>query len=194
MFSFVLDTLLLLKEGSYSHYALTTVAFGSVLIGHHSVEMNVLSRRFAPAALAVVALVITFPAFVTLRNLGWRPLPAERPAQIRAAILARPESPLVLTDGGMTGFAVGAGATPMVADSFALMLLDEQHRIELEPLLAALRDGRVTCVLFTRPIAFHLEHVGTPSQLWPKAVLDTVAAYYEEAGGVPGVSVYRPRR
>jgi len=102
----------------------------------------------------------------------------------------------VLSDGNALPFVLGAGrmAVPVVADSFALKVLEEANMLNLTPLHQAIREGRIPFVLLDRTLEAHQALVGTADQLWPKSVLEDLAATYEETGGVPGLHVYRPRR
>ena len=193
VFTLAVDSLLLVKDGSYGHYALPAVAFGSILIGCFAREMLGISTRLAPATLALFAVVTAFPMFMELRGADWRPFPPTRQPAVNAAV-ATARADVVLSDGNTTPFVLAAGATPMVADSFALKVMDEANRVDLGPLLSAIREGRVPLVLLDRPIEAHQKLVGTADQLWPRAVLEGLAARYEEVGGVPGLHVYRPRR
>src|SRR6185436_18330681 len=60
-FALVVDSLLLVKDGSYAHYALTIVAFGAILIGCFAREMIGLSKRAAPACRAMFSIMAAFP-------------------------------------------------------------------------------------------------------------------------------------
>jgi hypothetical protein len=196
-FALVVDSLLLVKDGSYAHYALTIVAFGAVLIGCFAREMVGISKRAAPACLAVFSIVAAFPMFMGLRGQDWRPFPSTRQAAVDALLRTEPTHPVsVLSDGNALPFVLGAGrmAVPVVADSFALKVLEEANRLNLTPLHQAIREGRIPFVLLDRTLEAHQALVGTADQLWPKSVLEDLAATYEETGGVPGLHVYRPRR
>jgi hypothetical protein len=196
-FALVVDSLLLVKDGSYAHYALTIVAFGAVLIGRFAREMIGASRRAAPFCLAMFSIVAVFPMFMDLRAQHWRPVPSTRQAAVDALLQTAATRPVsVLSDGNALPFVLGAGplAVPAIADSFALKVLDDANRVDLTPLHQAIRAGRIEFVILDRPLLAHQALVGTPDQLWPKSVLEDVAAAYEEVGGVPGLHVYRPRR
>jgi hypothetical protein len=195
-FAMVVDSLLLVKDGSYGHYALTAVAFGAILIGCFAREMIGASRRAAPFCLAAFSIVAAFPMFMGLRAQDWRPFPSTRQAAVDALFATAAHPVSVLSDGNALPFVLGAGAaaTPVVADSFALKVMAETNRIDLAPLLKAIREGRIEFVLLDRTIEAHQALVDTADQLWPKSVLDDLAVHYEEAGGVPGLHVYRPRR
>ena len=193
-FAVVTDSLLLVKDGSYAHYALTAVAFGAILIGCYAREMIGTSKRAAPYCLAMFSIVAAFPMFMGLRGQDWRPFPSTRQPAVDALLATAPRPVLVLGDGNAIPFLLGPQATLMVADSFALKVMAEANRIDLSPLLAAIREGRIEFVLLDRTIEAHQALVGTADQLWPKPVLDDLAVRYEEAGGVPGLHVYRPRR
>jgi hypothetical protein len=65
-FALVTDSLLLVKDGSYAHYALTAVA--SILIGCFAREMIGASKRTAPYCLAMFSIVASFPMFMGLRG------------------------------------------------------------------------------------------------------------------------------
>jgi hypothetical protein len=196
-FALVGDSVLLVKDGAYAHYALTIVAFGAVLIGCHAREMIGVSKRAAPFCLAMFSIVASFPMFMGLRGQDWRPFPSTRQAAVDALLQTAAPHPLpVLSDGDALPFVLGAGgaAVPVVADSFALKVMDEANRLDMTPLHQAIREGRIEFVLLDRTVEAHQALVGTADQLWPKSVLEDVAATYEEVGGVPGLHVYRPRR
>jgi hypothetical protein len=193
-FAITVDSLLLVKDGSYGHYALTAVAFGAILIGCFAREMIGASRRAAPFCLAMFSIVAAFPMFMGLRGQDWRPFPSTRQPAVDALLATAARPLFVLSDGNMTPFVLGAGAMPMVADSFALKVMAETNRIDLAPLLEAIREGRIEFVLLDRTVEAHQALVDTADQLWPKSVLDELAMHYGEAEGVPGIRVYRPRR
>jgi hypothetical protein len=196
-FAFVVDSLLLVKDGSYAHYALTIVGFGAILIGLFAREMIGVSTRAAPTCLAVFSILAAFPMFMGLRGQGWRPFPSTRQAAVDALFRTAAAHPVsVLSDGDTLPFVLGAGqmAVPVIADSFALKVMAEANRLDLTPLHQAIREGRIEFVLLDRTVQAHQALVDTPDQLWPKSVLDDVAAAYEEVDGVPGLHVYRPRR
>jgi hypothetical protein len=196
-FALVVDSLLLVKDGSYAHYALTIVAFGAVLIGRFAREMIGVSTRAAPFCLAVFSIVAVFPMFMDLRAQHWRPFPSTRQAAVDALLRTAATRPVsVLSDGNALPFVLGAGpmAVPVITDSFALKVQDDAKLLDLTPLHQAIREGRIEFVLLDRPLQAHQALVGTPDQLWPKSVLEDVAAAYEEVGGVPGLHVYRPRQ
>jgi hypothetical protein len=135
--------------------------------------------------------------FMGLRGQDWRPFPSTRQAAVDALLRTAATQPArVLSDGDALPFVLGAGknAVPMVADSFALKVLDEANWLDLSPLHQAIREGRIDFVLLDRTVQAHQSLVGTADQLWPKSVLEDVAAAYEEVDAVPGLHVYRPRR
>jgi hypothetical protein len=196
-FALVVDSLLLVKDGSYAHYALTSVAFGAVLIGCFAREMIGVSRRAAPVCLAMFSIVAAFPMFMGLRGQSWRPFPATRQAAVDDLFRTAATHPvLVLSDGNALPFVLGTRekAVPVIAESFALKVMEEANMVDLTPLHQAIQEGRIEFVLLDRTLQAHQALVGTPDQLWPKSVLDELAVNYEETSGVPGLHVYRPRQ
>jgi hypothetical protein len=196
-FALVSDSLFLVKDGSYAHYALTAVAFGAVLIGCFAREMIGVPRRAAPFCLAMFSIVAAFPMFMGLRAQGWRPFPTTRQAAVDDLFRTAAAQPVsVLSDGNALPFVLGSRqkATPVIAESFALKVMEEAGMVDMAPLHQAIREGRIEFVLLDRSIEAHQALVNTPDQLWPKSVLDGLAQHYEETGGVPGLRVYRPRR
>jgi hypothetical protein len=196
-FALVSDSLFLAKDGSYAHYALTAVAFGAILIGCFAREMIGVSQRFAPACLAMFSIVAAFPMFMELRGQDWRPFRSTRQAAVDDLFRTAPAHPVsVLSDGNALPFVLAARqqAVPVIAESFALKVMEEANMVDMTPLHQAIREGRIEFVLLDRSIAAHQALVNTPDQLWPKSVLDDLAQHYEETGGVPGLRVYRPRR
>jgi hypothetical protein len=194
VFSLVTDAFMLMKDGSWTHYALPSLVFGAVLIGRYARELIGASVRAAPWLLAAVSVAGILPAFVKVHGLSWRPEAPARPAFVHRVVEQAGSPAYVLTDGDITPFLDGTKSLPMVADSFALKVLDSAGRIDLTPLLTAIRNGTLELVLFDRTIAEHRSTIGDINQLWPAGVVDALADRYVETASAPGIHVYRPRR
>jgi hypothetical protein len=192
-FSLLLDTALLLKEGSQTIYLLPASVFGAVLIGLAATELLGLTRRTAPVVLAMTSVVVAFPAFMELRAFDWMPPRPTRQTLVTASLRAAGNPTAVLCDGEAMPFVLGAGAMPVVSDPFALTVLATSGRLDLRPLQARVREGSIDYVLLAHTIEWHKSVAGTPIEFWPRPLLDDLDAHYEMGDALPGLYVYRPR-
>lgn len=182
------------RQGSAACYFMEALSLAGLAAG--AIALHALARRNAARAAwaaAFLSVLLTLPEFQALRRQGrdWsiRPYASEL---VESKLGARPGD-WVLADGQHLDAASRAGLIPALNDSFFMRLSVEADRMDPQPLLDAMQDGRIAWLILRRSTDDHVAQINTISQKWPAEVARAMQRLYEPVASGEEIFLYRRR-